>query len=267
MTGMEFLVGCAWRGTVILAAAFAAAVILRRASAALRHLVWTAAFGALLMLPLALPFAPKWGVGPARVTVSVVGQAVSVFGCALSALRFLLGAGLAWWMLRRSTEAGYAAGRVASSAAELGITRRVRVIESAAAVMPMAWGVAHPVVILPAGAGAWPEPRLEAAVLHELVHIRRHDLAAQWLAQAACSLFWFHPLAWLGARQLRSAREQACDDAVLRRGIAPPDYAGRLLDLALTVASRPRTWTQAPAMAEMSDLETRVRALLPRLRA
>ncbi|MBZ5585031.1 MAG: TonB family protein, partial [Acidobacteriia bacterium] len=73
-----------------------------------------------------------------------------------------------------------------------------------------------------------------------------------------------HPLAWLGARQLRSAREQACDDAVLRRGIAPPDYAGRLLDLALTVASRPRTWTQAPAMADMSDLETRVRALLDR---
>ena len=60
MTGMEWLLQSAWRGTLILAAAFAAAAGLRRSSAAVRHFVWTAAFAALLILPLAMALTPKW---------------------------------------------------------------------------------------------------------------------------------------------------------------------------------------------------------------
>ena len=60
MTGMEWLAQSAWRATLILAAAFAAAAGLRRASAAVRHFVWTAAFVALLVLPVAMALTPKW---------------------------------------------------------------------------------------------------------------------------------------------------------------------------------------------------------------
>jgi TonB family protein len=99
--------------------------------------------------------------------------------------------------------------------------------------------------------------------MHELVHVRRHDLVAQLAAQAACCLYWFHPLVWLAARQLRTERELACDDAVLSGGVAAPDYAGHLLELARAMVER-RSLADAPAMAESGDLEERVRAVLDR---
>ena len=60
MTWADFVV----RGTLVLAAGFAASFALGRASAALRHLIWTAAFGALLVLPVALRLAPKVAIAP-----------------------------------------------------------------------------------------------------------------------------------------------------------------------------------------------------------
>src|SRR5205807_9376019 len=84
MTWLEILAQCAWRGTVILTAAFAAAAFFRQApgrvprgTAALRHFIWTAAFAALLLLPLALAAVPRWIWAPpaateARHTVALV---------------------------------------------------------------------------------------------------------------------------------------------------------------------------------------------------
>jgi TonB family protein len=94
------------------------------------------------------------------------------------------------------------------------------------------------------------------------VHVRRLDLLSQAVAQAACCLYWFHPLAWVALRQLRKERERACDDAVLLRGVAAHDYAGHLLELVRALAAKRSRWADAPAMAESSDLEPRVRALL-----
>jgi TonB family protein len=124
--------------------------------------------------------------------------------------------------------------------------------------------VARPVVLLPEGTAAWPEGRLQTVLLHELIHVRRWDLAAQALAQAACCLYWFHPLAWLGLRQQRQERERACDDAVLLAGVAPHDYAGHLVDLVRGLSARRTRWADAPAMAEAAGLEGRVRDLLRR---
>src|SRR5580692_4848602 len=47
-----FLWSLAFKGTAVLCAAYLAAFALRHRSAAARHLVWTAAFAALLALPL-----------------------------------------------------------------------------------------------------------------------------------------------------------------------------------------------------------------------
>jgi len=168
-------------------------------------------------------------------------------------------------MVRRAVASRDARALLDDLAGSLGIRRPVRVLESPRAPMPLAWGILRPVVLLPEDAPSWPEGRLAAVLLHELLHVRRHDLPAQAVAQAACCLFWFHPLAWLALRQLRKERERACDDAVLLRGLAPHDYAGHLVDLVRSLSAK-RRWADAPAMAEASDLESRIRALLDRRR-
>jgi hypothetical protein len=55
MTWADFVV----RGTLVLAVGFAASYAFGRASAAVRHLIWTVAFVALLALPVALRLGPR----------------------------------------------------------------------------------------------------------------------------------------------------------------------------------------------------------------
>ncbi len=284
MTVVAFLTQCAWKGSILMLAGFLAAGLLRGRSAALRHSVWVACFVALLALPVAMVSLPRWAVlgrqeKPAMVTPSVPTGAASVSvstvsaparepvnvplwiwlaGGGMTALWFLAGMLRTSWMVRRATPAPDAS----ELAGSLGIGRRVRVLYSEAASMPMTWGLFRPVVVLPKGAAEWPAARLRTVLLHELVHVRRLDLPAQQIGQAACCLYWFHPLAWMMARQLRTEREQACDDAVLARGVPAPEYAGHLIELVRALAARRHAWSQAPAMAEVSGLELRVRALL-----
>jgi TonB family protein len=287
MTWADFIV----RGTLVLAAGFAASYAFGRGSAALRHFIWTAAFVALLALPVALGLGPKiaveaGGVAPAaRATVAAVSPARSpvvagsarearrgtelagllgglyLAGFLLVAARFLAGAARTSRMVRLARPAAYSVAAADVVRRTLGMSAGVRALESPGAAVPMTWGTLRPVVLLPEEARHWPGERLHAVLLHELIHVRRHDLLAQLAAQAACCLYWFHPLVWLAARELRKERERACDDAVLAGGVAAPDYAGHLLDLARGLVER-RSLADAPAMAETGDLEERVRAVL-----
>jgi TonB family protein len=294
MSWLAFLEQNALRGTIVLTAAFAAATALRHASAALRALVWTSACAALSALPVALLVVPKWSPLPAQVAARPAAEGqhalaqvdsggdawqvpiaapvsreprfdwlarLWVLGCAAAAAWFLLCFARASRMVHRACPASYARVALEDAMAALGIRRPARVLEASAAPMPLAWGVLNPVAILPTGAQEWPDERLRAVLLHELVHAQRFDLAAQAVAQAACCLFWFHPLAWLAARQFRKEREHACDDAVLSH-MAGPDYAGHLMELARGMALRRPRWAGAPAMAQASHLESRVRAVL-----
>lgn len=150
--------------------------------------------------------------------------------------------------------------------AELGIRRPVRLVRAGPAAMPMTWGAVHPVVAVPEEAEAWPAERRDAVLLHELAHVARFDSLAQAAAAVACALYWFHPGAWLLARQLRRESEVACDDRVLLAGARPHAYAGELLAVArsFSAAAAPAL---AVGMASPSQLESRLRALLDAGRA
>jgi TonB family protein len=266
MTGTEILIATAVRGTILLAAAIIAALALRRASAAVRHFVWAAALAGLLWLPFAqrlhwhVPIAasgPVVRIASSQATaITVHGRAphrvawplvLWMVGCAASGAWFLLG----FARVRRIRRAGVPA--------DFPVEACTPVLVSAAAPVPMACGLWRPTVVLPASARYWPEERLSTVLLHEAMHIRRKDLLTQVLGQIACCLYWFHPLVWFAARQLAAERERACDDAVLASGVLATDYATHLMELAQTMGGRT---VFAPAMAESSNLEKRIRALL-----
>ena len=87
---------------------------------------------------------------------------------------------------------------------------------------PLVAGVFRPVVILPA---ALREEDRRMAVCHELMHVRRHDLALGWVPALAERLFFFHPFARLAAREYVTARgagPAASTAAAARRSAATP---------------------------------------------
>ncbi len=250
------------KATVVLATAWCCTVLLRSRSAALRHAIWTIGMAAILLLPLSLAVSPSWT--PVVAEVPVVPQTVVVSSAAgaapaapirwlpilyaagvlLTAFRFLVGAARVSWMVRRGTVSGEG------------------LVTSPSAHVPMAWGLFRPKILLPAAALEWPAERLRVVLLHESMHHRRLDLLTQLVAQAACCAYWFHPLAWLALARQRRERERACDDAVLRHGVAPHDYASSLVEVVRTLAASRRAFSDAPAMADASSLESRVRAVL-----
>lgn len=144
----------------------------------------------------------------------------------------------------------------------MGIDRPVTLLEGAEGSMPLTWGIVRPRVLLPAGTEAWPADRLEAVLTHELAHVRRRDCAWQLVAEAACALHWFNPLAWAAARRMRLESEHACDDQVLIAGSRGADYASHLLDVARTLRPPRAATLAAVPMARPSQLRTRLHAVL-----
>lgn len=144
----------------------------------------------------------------------------------------------------------------------LGLRRPVRVLTSAETAVPFVTGIACPALVLPTGFGAWPAERLPVVLVHELMHVKRGDVAWQSLAQMCLAATWFHPLAWLALWRLRVEREHACDDAVLLAGYRPSDYASQLVEVASDLRRGTLRFAPAVAMASRSPIERRVRAIL-----
>jgi TonB family protein len=286
------------KASVILAAAFCAARLFSRRSAAERHILWTAAIGSSALLPLLAPFLPAWqpelvgkvaavlpaisqtampqipsygtevvvraeGIQPAREPSRVL-LAIWLTGSAVAIL--ILTAAvlrLRWIAARSQREPDPRLMKTAAALSQaLGLRRTVRILQSRHALMPMTWGFLRPRVLLPASAAEWSEDRLRIVLAHELSHVRRFDWPVQLLAEIVRAVYWFNPLFWIASIRLQGESERACDDAVVNLGIDGRDYATHLLELARFVRASSRRWLPALAMARQPDLEKRVLAIV-----
>jgi beta-lactamase regulating signal transducer with metallopeptidase domain/predicted nucleic acid-binding Zn-ribbon protein len=166
-------------------------------------------------------------------------------------------------LARTSAELSDPAWRASADAigARLGVRCPARLLVHARVGTPMAGGLWRPVIFLPESARSWSADRRDIVLAHELVHTAGRDPLRHIAARLAVALYWFHPLAWLAARQASLAREQACDAAVLALGTRPSDYARILLDFAATLRPAPTPLAAMP-MVERSLLEKRLMAIL-----
>ncbi len=280
------------RTSALLAMAAGLSWLLRTATPATRHLVWHLAIVLAVLTPLLAPLAPPISVpmvrtapevrtasvdssandeAPARRslgtsplgTVGTPGalrtlRTVSTVGTVILGAWYLLCWLLSGWSVtrgsRRAPDEWLSEARAV--AARFGISGIVDVRESARDGSPHVAGLLRSVVMMPPSARRWTSDQRQAAFVHELTHIRRHDRRTQAIAQLACAIYWFNPLVWHAAAGLARERERACDDEVLRAGIKPSAYASLLLDL----ARRPAAWTPAMAlsMARPSAIEGRL---------
>jgi TonB family protein len=294
-------VGVALKSTAILGLAWLVTILLRRRSAALRHLVWTAAAAAVLAMPFLSLSLPSMWIPPVgtlapgvaalfEITTTTTADAPASHSaeptssaprqqakkrpdwrlivlalwaaCAAAACLQMLMASAGLWRLRRRAIPSPDHSLAGSLAHQLGIPHPVDVLETDEGTMPMTFGVLRPAIFMPRDAEAWTEERRRIVLLHELAHVRRGDVATHLLARFALILNWWNPLAWYAWREFIKERERATDDLVLTAGARASDYAGHLLDVARTRQSSPALAWAAVAMARRSQLEGRLIAIL-----
>lgn len=146
--------------------------------------------------------------------------AIWLSGCVLVMLRYVTGCLVLFRLRRRATPV------------EPGVF-------TADVAVPLLTGLFRPAILLPRSAPAWPPEQRGAAIRHELAHLDRGDLWANFAVTAACAVYWFHPLAWALECRMRSEQEAACDDAVLESGFDPAAYAEALLQTARSAIGAP----------------------------
>jgi Leucine-rich repeat (LRR) protein len=82
------------------------------------------------------------------------------------------------------------------------------------------------------------------------------------MARMACSLYWFHPLAWYALARMRREREEATDDCVLTAGEPAQAYASSLLCVARTARDSALMHLGAIPMSQVDKLEGRLASIL-----
>jgi bla regulator protein BlaR1 len=125
---------------------------------------------------------------------------------------------------------------------------------------PATFGLRQPVILLPPAFESMRRESQEAIALHELVHARRADWLALLLEDVLKAVVFFHPAVHWLVGNVRLAREQAVDAAVVRRLGGREAYLESLVEVA-RFAAHARAVPAAPFLRE-SHLRERVDLLL-----
>ena len=116
--------------------------------------------------------------------------------------------------------------------AQIGLSRPVRLLVSALVQVPTVVGWLRLVVLVPVGSlGGLPAEYVEALLLHELAHIRRHDYLVNLLQSVAEALLFYHPAVWWVSGHIRDRRELCCDDVAVSVSGDALTYARALTQL------------------------------------
>lgn len=94
--------------------------------------------------------------------------------------------------------------------------RKIRLYTSKSFPAPVTYGIFFPKIILPVNLDTVSRVDLRNMVEHELVHIRRLDVAKRYLMAAALCIHWFNPLIWLMYYLYQEDQEISCDEQVLK---------------------------------------------------
>lgn len=133
-------------------------------------------------------------------------QAVSVLGVGFVLVRY-------FWSRRKLLRVSSPAGEEDQAALETarrrtGCDREAELYRCPRIHTPMLMGFRRPVILLPEDI---PAGSLEAALTHELTHLKHRDTWYMLLMTLARCVHWFNPLVWLMVRTARRDMELCCD--------------------------------------------------------
>lgn len=123
----------------------------------------------------------------------------------------------------------------------LNLNRKIQTLVSTLVETPITFGSVKPVILIPASAiTGLSSQQLEAILLHELAHIRRHDYLVNWLQSLAEALLFYHPAVWWFSRDIRQEREHCCDDTAVQLTQNALGYAQALVALEALRTTHPQ---------------------------
>jgi len=114
----------------------------------------------------------------------------------------------------------------------LRLSRPVLLLESCLTEVPVVIGFFRPVILMPVGLlTGFPPEQVEAFLIHELAHVRRHDYLVNLMQSLIEGLLFYHPAVWWISGLVRAERENCCDDIVVRYTGNAHGYAAALTTL------------------------------------
>ena len=115
---------------------------------------------------------------------------------------------------------------------QLGIHKKIKIVESAIATVPMVIGHFKPMILIPVGMlTGLSTKEVEAILVHELAHIKRVDYLINIIQTVIESLLFFNPAVWWISQAIRKHREHCCDDIAVRYCGNQLEYANALTNL------------------------------------
>jgi beta-lactamase regulating signal transducer with metallopeptidase domain len=295
---MTLLWAASLRASIVMLAALCSLMFMRRSSAALRHALLAVATITTLLMPILTFVMPSLEIrppkeaalvaqpirtillrpvaAPERPAVALVQNkvaaqarmswvpAVWLAGVLIGTTVMMTGLWSLWRLTCRSRPSGNSDWNQAATciAHELGLRRRVLLLETQHPSILATWGALRPAILLPSAAGEWNAERTGIVLRHELAHVKRWDWTFQIFAQILRIAMWFNPLAWIMCTRLKAESEAACDDATIRSGISGFEYARHLLKLVQERNAYRPLWSGALEMAESSSIERRFAAMV-----
>ena len=129
---------------------------------------------------------------------------------------------------------------------------------------PMIVGAVSPVLLLPEGFAQFTADEVEAALCHELAHIRRYDYLINVVCQVAALPLGWHPVMYEVQQRIRLTREMVCDAMAAQEMKSQIGYAKCLLALAQSMLGASRVSGQAQFLGLFSNnaVEERVMRLM-----
>ncbi len=147
---------------------------------------------------------------------------------------------------------------------DLGVTRKVNLVEHATVGSPALFGAIRPRLLLPSGLGQkFSDRELRHIFLHELAHIKRGDLYVNWVLVVLQAVHWFNPLVWWAAGRIRSDREFACDAMALdyANEFKPVEFGETMVKVLETFSGFQRAAGTIAVVQDRSELKRRIRMI------
>lgn len=125
---------------------------------------------------------------------------------------------------------------------------------------PFLIGFFRPAVILPDK--KYEDIRLQNILMHEIIHMQRHDIAVKWLLIFTGAVHWFNPLVYFVRREMNKACELACDESVIKNfNISEKQQYGDTL-IAVAADSIGRTPHPITMFEDKENLKERLGAIM-----